>query len=775
MCAKIARNAVIVVCLVVVGTIVCFAQATFTAGSSPSVAADIGLSELTGPVSMSVVSGTTVAGPLLITYSAPITNIVVSEISINGTGGLAGATFDVDLTNNSILVHIPAEATVGNQIVVSGVRVAIAGHTLSQVIATLSVPVLAGNYIVVGQTDLIVIGRIEQPFSSDQSIAPPLSYSNGVATQSLTSFKITEKYASAFETSAISVGRIRILPFPSIPKGFKITFPAAAVSSETGAMFQTLSGNSETVPREDGSSDVLYRFVEGTGSSFLIETFMLDVEMTGAAPGTGIIHFQAELWPVGLEIPNAEFPSTDIPRYAERMVPDEIELATGSTELSFPFRHRRDDTYTGIALTNANSYRVRATLAAYDAGGVLITGSNINNPVEIDLPQRGQYAKLASEIFGDEFNNRSAGVIRVRCHCSALQGFYLTGDNSGPKLDGSIGNIASANSWYLPVVFRQGVAPFNLLELDNPGSSNATASLQLFDIQGNLLATQSRTVAAGGSSSDDVRWLFNTDLNSFQGGYIRGISDSPLIVSESFGNALESNVLPVQAPSSLTSFSIPHFASGGQYTTELTLVNTDATFTADVTLTPRDDTGAQIANPVNLQLKTGAQLISTVAGLFPNLGSNLVTGSIKVEQKVIYRGPIPFVPALSGSIRFANIDGSASATLPIALTPGNDFVYSHIAQDANWFTGMTVLNPNTAEAKITIDVYKRDGVKTGTYSSRLLPGERFSKLLYQLVPESEGQSGGYVRVSSDEWLTSFALFGTNDLRSLSAIPPQSVK
>src|SRR5438093_5959291 len=67
-----------------------FAQATFSVASAPTTAADIGLTELTGAITLSVVSGTTVAAPFRIDYSAPITHNSASEISVTGDGGLCG-------------------------------------------------------------------------------------------------------------------------------------------------------------------------------------------------------------------------------------------------------------------------------------------------------------------------------------------------------------------------------------------------------------------------------------------------------------------------------------------------------------------------------------------------------------------------------------------------------------------------------------------------------------------------------------------------------------
>jgi hypothetical protein len=97
-----------------------------------------------------------------------------------------------------------------------------------------------------------------------------------------------------------------------------------------------------------------------------------------------------------------------------------------------------------------------------------------------------------------------------------------------------------------------------------------------------------------------------------------------------------------------------------------------------------------------------------------------------------------------------------------------------VAEDLGYFTGVAVMNPNAAPAGFTLDVYDKDGAQVGSLSSVLQPGERFSRLLPELVPASEGQVGGHIRIRSDAPLTSFALFGTDDLRALSAIPPQDL-
>jgi hypothetical protein len=761
-----------------------FAQAVFIVSTSATAAANIGYAEPTGPIMMTVVSGTTVASPFVITYSAPITNNAASEITVMGTGNLSGIspTALLDLDANAILIDVPSGGTVNSQIVISGVRVAIAGHNLKKVTATVTSPSSSGNSILVGHDNLTVIGTVAMPFSFEESDV--LEFINGNASKRGASLLVSEGFPSAF-SSSVGVGgqtqpsQIRITPFPSIPEGVSLTFEASAVCTYTGATLTTLSGTAETVPREDGSTDVVYRYSSAVGSAINLEAFEIQVTMDLEPPAnTGTIQFQAALLPIGLEKPTPEFPSTDIPRYAERLIPDETELATGTTELVFPFRIKGGGTYTGISIANPHDYRVLATLTAYDADGTVIEGDGITNPVSITLPARGQYAKIDFEIFGETFNALSPGTIRIVGKANDLQGFYFFGDMSGAGLDGGTGDITGFFVWRLPLIFRKGIAPFNLLELYNPGSSEATTTIQLLDSDGNQIASSTQSIPSGGMLIRDIRDMIGVDLNSFQDGYIKGTSDLPIVVRDYFGNSLESNILAAQTVIFETSFYIPFFATGGSYSTELTAVNVSTRDLADISLTLFDDSGKEIAiagNPSKITIPAGGQFIQAIAGLFPALGADLVTGSIRVDVKPIYRGPIRTAPGLIGAVRVSAADGSASAAVPLMVPPVSHFIYSHVAQDSNYFTGIVILNTNSEPATYTVDVYTKEGALTGSFSSQLQPGEKISKLLFELIPASAGQLGGYIEITGDAPLTSIYMLGTNDIRSLGTIPAQRLE
>jgi len=132
------------------------------------------------------------------------------------------------------------------------------------------------------------------------------------------------------------------------------------------------------------------------------------------------------------------------------------------------------------------------------------------------------------------------------------------------------------------------------------------------------------------------------------------------------------------------------------------------------------------------------------------------------------------VPRLAGSVRFSSGDGYGSAVLPLYIPPSQEFIISHVAQAKGYFTGVAMMNPSPNPAKYTLEVFREDGALVGSHAGALKPGEKFAKLVYELVPASAGQIGGYIRVRSDLRLVGFSLFGTDDGLSLSAIPAQDI-
>jgi hypothetical protein len=763
-----------------------FAQAVFTVSSSSATGADIGVTELTGQLILTVSSGRTAAAPLLIHYSSSITNNSESEISVLGTGGLSGIAPSpfLDRANNTIRIDVPEGATEPSLFQITGVRVDLTQQGLSTVTATISAPKSAGNTIVAGQDTAVVLNSVRQPFTIDFD-ADSIKLDSLTAGSAEGSIVVAESYSTAFSSAVGSFGQtvptqIRFNPFPSIPHGLKVTFPSTVASSETGASFTTVSGQDETVPRDDGSTMVVYRFSGVAASDSTAESFSFDITVTVVPPAeAGPLTFQATLLPTGIAVPNSQFPSTDIPRYVERPLPDETELQTGTVRMAIPFRSQgQNQAFTGIALTNPIPFRVKVNLAAYDAQGSLISGSGITNPVNLILPRSGQFARLASEVFGPGFNSSTSGTIVATASTASLAGFYLEGGTIAPQdLDGATADLVPVRHWVWPTVFHQGASPVTLLRMFNPGLGAAKATLRLYDASGSLKASADIVVAPGGTQVRDAGTVFTaSDLNSLSGGYITGSSDVGLAVSEVFGNSNDSNVLQGQLAVQRRTYLVPHFVTGDGYSTELSFVNMDPAVTAQLTLTAFDDDGIPVGGgPVEVLVAPGNQYTQTVARIFPAFGSSFTTGYIRVDLATSSLGPFATAPALTGSVRFTSAGGVGSTALPLFIPPSSNFVYSHVAQNLGYFSGVAVINPNATAVTVDLEVLAEDGTPVGSMSSDLQPGQKIAKLLAELIPASAGRLGGYVRVRSTLPVSSFSLFGTDDGKLLSAIPPQQVE
>ncbi len=76
----------------------------------------------------------------------------------------------------------------------------------------------------------------------------------------------------------------------------------------------------------------------------------------------------------------------------------------------------------------------------------------------------------------------------------------------------------------------------------------------------------------------------------------------------------------------------------------------------------------------------------------------------------------------------------------------------------------------------TMDVHDRNGNPVRTRAESIRAKGRVSKLVTQYFEDLVGQdlASGYIKVTVDKGVASFALFGTNDLSVLSAIPPHVI-
>ncbi|MDA2933641.1 hypothetical protein MYX82_04800 [Acidobacteria bacterium AH-259-D05] len=716
----------------------------FQVSSAPTAAATTELVALAGTIEFTVTSGTTGAGSIVVTFNGVTIANTASEITVSDTcvGGNA-AVSAVDQANGTVTISVPSGCTVGKKVTLAGVRVDIASSGVSSVSATISASGGSGFGFVAGGTEVTVINAVKEGLKVEADSDTVLTYQGTAFSNPGLFFKVSEGFASSFSDAVGTLGqtvktRIRIV-VTGLREGSKLTFPNSVTDSVTGATLTALAGSELTLPK--GGTTITYEFDAAATSATKIETFEIQYTLDVQLPPSelAVVFLQATLFPSD---------TSDIPRFQTRLLPADEELQLPEFDDFLP-RLLGGEQFTGIAFTNPADFEVRVLLEAFRPNGESLTGPDITNPVTLTLPALAQRAVLLEELFGSGIGTAEVGTIRARSRRSRTVSLFLLGDENSTFLDGATAGQDRLRNFLFPNIAHEGFSPFTSVNIFNPSSSaSVEVQMTLHSDVGTAVASETVTLAAGGTLSQDLADLLGVDPSSVSGGYIRGTATGEVVAFESFGNSQALNVLNAQNPEARQEiYRIPHFAVGGGFDTELNLINTHPAQTAVMEILALDDQGmalAGVANPIEISLEPGEQTIFSIASGFGFPSQELIAGSLRIDVQEFFLGPIPSFPTLSGSIRFKT--GRLSASVPLRSIVRTSALYPHVAQTSALFTGVAMVNSQTSPAKQTVEIFDREGALVGTTTFTLASGARKTALLSELVPASDGQSGGYFRV-----------------------------
>ena len=268
----------------------------------------------------------------------------------------------------------------------------------------------------------------------------------------------------------------------------------------------------------------------------------------------------------------------------------------------------------------------------------------------------------------------------------------------------------------------------------------------------------------------------------FEDGYIRASSRGTVIV-ETMIDAKKMAVLGAQpVDSEHTEFTIPHFAVFGGSDTILKLIHPSSTPIGgvlppeeeeegeepdpiQVLVTLRDDQGGVMADPVALELQDGISLRASVSDLFGLEDTGTIqSGWIEISADI---------PGLVGSAEIQAFDGEALTAVPLQPVQNPKFVFSHVATGFGFSTGLAIVNSGSDPVTVVLELRNPASELLGTVGPVVLdPGHRLVGLVSELFPDSGELSGGTVKVLADAPVTGVELFYGDDMRVLSAVPPQ---
>ncbi|NWG11991.1 MAG: SBBP repeat-containing protein [Acidobacteria bacterium] len=420
--------------------------------------------------------------------------------------------------------------------------------------------------------------------------------------------------------------------------------------------------------------------------------------------------------------------------------------------------------YTGFAVANLSPTNAAVRFTAYDTLGRPIGGSGIANPAVLQLPAKSQLAMIDTQIFGPGLTARKPiGWIIMESTVAETAGFFLAFNGRLDVLDGADVSDRTMAEFVLPEVQDQG---FTQLWVANPNSVPVTLALELVESSGVTLASAVRTLGTNGLLSDTVTALFPgvpMDMSMHVRGKTAGLGVVPF---EFFGKAGKyvqgMNGQDVTAGAK-TVYS-PQYVVGGPWRTALSIVNYEA---VRGTIQARlvSDEGA-ILGSRELELPARGKVHVTEQDFFVTPPPTwYVQGYVEITSTVARIG---------GSVVFGDPEREAFSTaLPLVSGALTSAVFSQVASDATYFTGMAAVNPGEIDVAALLEIYDRQGNPVRSRSLSIGPKRRVSQLLTEFFPDLPSLSSGYFRLRAPAGLMSFALFGTHGLTALSAVPPQA--
>jgi hypothetical protein len=475
-------------------------------------------------------------------------------------------------------------------------------------------------------------------------------------------------------------------------------------------------------------------------------------------------------------IPNSGFAGADSFTFAAWDGSTQSNLGTVSlqvaSEFFVPFYQGDANYFTGFAVSNFGTTGANAKFTGYATDGRLLAFPA--NPASFFIPPQAQFASLGSQIFGAPLDAVQAGWVRISGDSPNLGCLYQFGNMDNTMLDGSGADTSPSRILRFTRIYEgtgafRGQTATTFLSIANPTTGSVSMTLNLLGAASNqaLAPQQTFSLPANGVLYGSVAQIFNPPLP---------VSSAWIDVQVTSGDGVVGFEM-IHFPDVQTAVGLSGTGAGAvnrsysaqlavtpDYFTNLKLINT-STLARDITLHAVAENGSDLATPVTVHLDIGQSLergIDQLFGLTPT-----TVGSLRIDADgagVI--GDILFGDP--GNLRFA------AASL-LQSQKFSQAVFSQVANGLNYFTGLAVLNPGTQTASITLDVYTSSGTKTGSAILTLGPGQRFSRLLTDLLPAAAGQMGGYISLTSKVPIIAQELFGDIRLNFLSAVPPTIVK
>ena len=442
--------------------------------------------------------------------------------------------------------------------------------------------------------------------------------------------------------------------------------------------------------------------------------------------------------------------------------------------------------FTGFAVSNFSPRRANFAYDAHGTGGVALDVPN--NPAEFQLLGGMQQAIQGFQIFGVQSDSEQLGWVEITSDNDLLGGFFQFGSDTLSRLDGSVAFSEQSAHLYLTRIFEgttafRGQPATTMVSVVNPNPDPIALTLKLVgkDLDdAPVMREEARQLPGRGFLFESVEEIFGKGT-AVSGGYIEieVSAGTGAIAFEQIQLQEKETIIGLNASfgnEASESFSAQLASLPGLYTNTNLINTSNQTRTSTVSAIGGD--GSSLADPVDIELAPGEQVELDADELFLDAApagrrpqGEVLVGSLRVVSDG---------PGVLGDVIFGDgVDFEYAASLPLQTETLLEAVFSQVANIPGFFTGLALYNPSLETAEIEITVVTAAGVVSGQVIEELEPGERFARTVVELVPESNGQAGGYVLIRSSAGVIAQVLFGviqpSGQITLFSAVPPTVIE
>lgn len=202
---------------------------------------------------------------------------------------------------------------------------------------------------------------------------------------------------------------------------------------------------------------------------------------------------------------------------------------------------------------------------------------------------------------------------------------------------------------------------------------------------------------------------------------------------------------------------LPHFTfKQGQWTTDITLQN--PTSTQQVCQVEAFDSDGNLVGTARWHIPAKGAVHGPIQALIPNLSSE--TGWLRIQRESAQ---------ISGTMAFTATASGGTSTLPFSAASNEHLAFPLLRNNAQWASGLVLLNPNTTAADVSLAMYAMDGSLLSEETLSLAAGRKHVAMAADLTNTALPELTT-LRVSADNPIQAFGLSFAAGLTQIVAVP-----